>query len=81
VRLSIQRFDGQKSGSVHLRGIWHLTCFANPENNMSRTFEITEAVLAPTMQAVVAAQNRALSALSGQIVNTAVGMANPIHGH
>jgi uncharacterized protein len=69
VRLTIQRFDGQKGGSVYLRGIWQLTCHTDPENNLSKSFEITEAVSAKTMRAVVAAQNRALAALADQIVD------------
>jgi uncharacterized lipoprotein YmbA len=68
VRLTIQRFDGQKGGTVRLRGIWQLICHTDPEKNMSKVFEITEAVSAKTMRALVAAQNRALAALAGQIV-------------
>jgi uncharacterized lipoprotein YmbA len=75
VRLSIQRFDGQRGGSVHLRGVWYLTCRTDPEKNLSRTFEITEAVSTPTMRAVVAAQNRALAALIGQIVDAVCAVA------
>jgi uncharacterized lipoprotein YmbA len=75
VRLAIQRFDGQRGGSVHLRGVWHLTCHTDPERNLSKAFEITETVLAPTMRAVVAAQNRALAALAGQIVDALCGEA------
>jgi uncharacterized protein len=69
VRLTFQRFDGQKGGSVHLRGVWQMTCHADPEKNFNKTFEITEPVSAKTMQALVAAQNRALAALAGQIVD------------
>jgi uncharacterized protein len=68
VRLTIQRFDGQEGDSVHLRGTWHLINRTNPEKNLTSAFEITEAVSAKTMRAVVAAQNRALAALAGQIV-------------
>ncbi|MEJ2638427.1 MAG: PqiC family protein [Desulfosarcinaceae bacterium] len=78
VRLTLQRFDGQKGGNVYLRGIWYLTCHADPEKNLSKTFEITEAVAVPTMQAVVAAQNQVLAALAGQIID-ALGAVSPVH--
>jgi uncharacterized protein len=68
VRLTIQRFDGQRGDRVHLRGVWYLTCHTDPEKNLSKTFEISEAVAAPNIRAVVAAQNRALAVLGGQIV-------------
>jgi uncharacterized lipoprotein YmbA len=69
VRLTVQRFDGQMGRSVHLRGIWTLTCHVDPEKSTSKTFDIAEATAAPTMQALVAAQNRALGVLSAEIVD------------
>lgn len=68
LRVTVQRFDGQMGGRVHLRGIWRLTCHTDPEKNIGRAFDITEAVDAPTMTALVAAQNRALAALAGAMV-------------
>lgn len=68
VRVTVQRFDGQMGDTVHLRGIWHLTCRTDPEKNAGRVFDLAEAVAAPTMEALVAAQNRALARLAGEIV-------------
>lgn len=68
VRVTVQRFDGQMGGTVHLRGIWHLTCHTDPEKNVGRAFDIAEAAAAPTMEALVAAQNRALAQLAEEIV-------------
>lgn len=68
VRLTVQRFDGQTGGEVHLRGIWQLICHTDPDKSVGRAFDITEAVSAPGMTGLVEAQNRALGNLAGQII-------------
>jgi uncharacterized lipoprotein YmbA len=68
VRLTVHRFDGQTSGQVHLRGSWQLECRTASEKNQDRAFEITEPIEGSSMAALVAAQNRALGLLAGEIV-------------
>lgn len=68
VRLTVQRFDGQIGGQVHLRGIWHLTCQTESDKSVSRSFDITEKISASGIAGLVDAQNHALGTLTGQIV-------------
>ncbi|MDJ0784692.1 MAG: PqiC family protein [Desulfosarcinaceae bacterium] len=67
--LTVQRFDGQREGAVHLRGVWQLNCRSDPGQNRSQAFDISEPVPVATMQALVAAQNRALAVLAGQMID------------
>ena len=68
VQLRVQRFDAQPGGQVRLRGSWALTCGTAPERDQQRSFDIAEAVNGTEMPDLVAAQNRALGTLSGDIV-------------
>jgi uncharacterized lipoprotein YmbA len=67
VRLTVQRFDGQAGGRVHLMGSWQLTCSTAPKQNQDRLFDIAEPIDGASMAALVAAQNRALGALAGEM--------------
>ena len=68
VSVTVQRYDAQQGVSVHLRGSRHLTCHTDPGKNGGRDIELAEVVAAPTMQALVAAQNRALADQAGEMV-------------
>lgn len=68
VRLTVQRFDGQIGGRVHLKGLWHLICHVDSEKSVSQAFDISEPMDAPGMTGLVNAQNRALGTLAGEII-------------
>jgi uncharacterized lipoprotein YmbA len=68
VQLTVQRFDGEAGAAVHLRGIWHLACPSDLSRNRGQAFDISEAVNGVEMAALVAAQNRVLATLAGEIV-------------